>query len=423
MKRQPISADTGGSTPWNAEGEEAKALLELARSVGPRVAATEDQSAQWFASSFRQYAEAQKKPSVWVALGQWRYALALAGTLVVVFALLKVGSLPNREALSFQMKSGAPVAKLIEAKLEPIDLNFSDGTVVTVERATTARVAETTERGARFRLETGRMAFNVVPHANRGQWSVDAGPFQVRVTGTVFTVEWIAAEGSLRVDVTRGHVVVEGAGQRRELGPGDSFHHREPAPARSDPPRAGDAEKTAEPQGLEPPTLPVAPAPSARSEKGPSWPGLVAAGEYATVIDAANQRGVRACLDDCAQDDLRALADAARLSGKAALAERALLAQRARFAGSSDALSAAFLLGRAAEDRHDPKAIGWYDKYLEEAPKGRFAGDALGRKMLLVASGNKQTGAALAAEYLARFPAGPYAGHARGLIEANSRGR
>jgi hypothetical protein len=424
MKRQPISDETGGRTPWTAEGAEAKALLELARSVGPRVAATEDQSAQWFASSFRRYAEAKANPSAWAALGRWRYALAMAGTLaVVVVALLVVGRLPGREALSYQMKSGAPVAQLIEAKLEPIDLNFSDGTVVTVERATTARVAETTERGARFRLETGRMAFNVVPHANRGQWSVDAGPFQVRVTGTVFTVEWIAAEGSLRVDVTRGHVVVEGAGQRRELGPGDSFHHREPAATRSDQPAAGDVEKAAEPQGPEPSASPVVAAPSARSEKGTPWPALIAAGEYATVIEAANQRGVRACLDDCGQDDLRALADAARLSGKASLAERALLAQRARFAGSSDAQSAAFLLGRAAEDRHDPKAIGWYDKYLAEAPKGRFAGDALGRKMLLVATGNKQGGAALATEYLARFPQGPYAGHARGLIEATSRGR
>ncbi|HEX2872382.1 MAG TPA: FecR family protein [Polyangiaceae bacterium] len=421
MKRQPISDETGGRTPWTAEGAEAKVLLDLASSVAPRVAATEDQSAQWFASSFRQYTESQQKPSAWVALGRWRYALALAGTLAVVVALLRVGSLPDREALTYQMKSGAPVAKLIEAKLEPIDLNFSDGTVVTVERATTARVAETTERGARFRLETGRMAFNVVPRADRGQWSVDAGPFQVRVTGTVFTVEWIAAEGSLRVDVTRGHVVVEGAGQRRELGPGDSFHHREPASTRQ--PSADVAEKPAQPQDLEPSASPVSPAPSARSEKGTSWPALIAAGEYAAVIEVANQRGVRACLDDCAQDDLRALADAARLSGKAALAERALLAQRARFAGSSDALAAAFLLGRAAEDRHDPKAVGWYDKYLAEAPKGRFAGDALGRKMLLVANGNKQTGAALAAEYLARFPSGPYAGHARGLIEASSRGR
>jgi FecR protein len=422
MKRQASSDVTGGRTPWTAEGAEANALLDLARSVGPRVAGTEDTSAQWFAASFRQYAEKQKKPSAWAVLGGWRYALALAGALVVAGALFKVSGLPGREALSYQMKSGAPAARLIEAKHEPIDLEFSDGTVVTVERATTARVAETTERGARFRLETGRMAFNVVPHANRGQWSVDAGPFQVRVTGTVFTVEWIAAEGSLRVDVTQGHVVVEGAGQRRELGPGDSFHHREPA-TRSEQPRVDDAEKAAEPQRLAPSALPVAPAPSARSDKGTPWPALIAAGEYATVIEAASQRGVRACLDDCGQDDLRALADAARLSGNAALAERALRAQRARFAGSNDAQSAAFLLGRAAEDRHDPKALGWYDKYLAEAPKGRFAGDALGRKMLLVANGNKQTGAALAAEYLARFPSGPYASHARGLIEAASRGR
>jgi TolA-binding protein len=138
------------------------------------------------------------------------------------------------------------------------------------------------------------------------------------------------------------------------------------------------------------------------------------------VLSLAEQRGLQACLDACSRADLNALADASRLAGHEATAQRALLAQRSRFPGSSEAAAAAFLLGRAAEQRRDPKAVEWYDRYLAEAPSGRFAGDALGRKLLLVAKGDAPAGRELAKQYLARFPSGPYASHARSLIEASS---
>jgi len=425
MKRQVTGGAADRQGHWAPEGAEANAVLELARSVEPRAPDSEVVSAQLFTASFSQYTSAKNKRPTWEGLGGWRYGFAFAAALVAALAFFKLGGLmQGRDVLSYHVKSGAPTGRFIEAKLEPIELDFSDGTVVVVERASKARVSETTRLGARFRLDSGSMAFNVVPNPNRGNWSVDAGPFQVRVTGTIFTVEWIAAEGSLRVDVTRGHVVVEGAGQRRELGPGDSFHHRESATLPSDAASGSDEEHGVEPRILEPSDLPAASGSAPRSgEKGGSWSLLVAAGEFATVLDAANRRGIQSCLDGCAQEDLRALADAARLTGKAALAERALLAQRSRFGGSADAAAAAFLLGRSAEERHDPKAVAWYDKYLAEAPKGRFAGDALGRKMMLLAGSNKTAAAALAEQYLARFAAGPYAGHARSLLEATSRGR
>jgi ferric-dicitrate binding protein FerR (iron transport regulator) len=160
----------------------------------------------------------------------------------VSLALLKAGSLlPRRDALSYRERSGAETGQWIETNLEPMELDFSDGTVVMVDRATKAKLSDATRDGPRFRLISGRMAFQVVPHAAHGLWLVDAGPFQIRVTGTIFTVEWMASEGSLRVDVTRGHVVVEGAGERRELGPGDSFHHRDTPAVASEPPAVSSA--------------------------------------------------------------------------------------------------------------------------------------------------------------------------------------
>ena len=149
----------------------------------------------------------------------------------------------------------------------------------------------------------------------------------------------------------------------------------------------------------------------------------MAAGDYAAVIKEANQQGLQRCLESCAREDLRSLADAARLGGNAALAERALLAQRSRFPGTSDAASAAFLLGRSAESRADSAALGWYETYLKEAPDGRFAGDALGRKMVLLERSNRANAVQIAKQYLARFSSGAYAAHARSLLEAAAKGR
>jgi hypothetical protein len=116
--------------------------------------------------------------------------------------------------------------------------------------------------------------------------------------------------------------------------------------------------------------------------------------------------------------DLRALGDAARYSGNPSLARRAYAAVRARFPSSGEARTAAFLLGRVAEeqDHASSEAVRWYDTYLAEAPGGAFAGDALGRKMVLVSkSQGRDAARPLAERYLQRFPAGPYAAAARDL--------
>lgn len=419
MKQQGTKGTAQPSPAWEAEGAEASAVLGLARSVDATPPDTEERSAQWFAATYRDYSAVQERRRGMSSSRRLYYAGAFAVAAAVAGLFMGVKGLPWRhadDALSYRVKSGASVGRLIESKSDPIELAFSDGTIVSVEPDTRAMVSETTHRGARFRLNSGRMHFNVVPHADRGEWLVEAGAFQVRVTGTIFTVEWIAAEGAFRVDVERGHVVVTGAGQRRELGPGDSFHHREKAR------QTADAARAEEGPAMDVSELPLAPssAPGAASGSadGTAWSELVAAGRFSAVLDAAGRRGVDRCLDSCTQDDLRALADAARLGGKPSVAERALLAQRSRFAGSADAAAAAFLLGRSAEQRHDARAVSWYDSYLAEAPRGRFAQDALGRKMLLVASSDGAAGVALAREYLARFPGGPYSGHAKSLIEA-----
>lgn len=410
---------------WSDDGAEAAALLELARSTQPLERRDEQASEQRFARAFREHVIEQERRG-WSTqlIWSWRHGLVLVGALALVLAVFRLGTRFGEPALSYRVgRSEGTGERRIQTSQEPVALEFSDGTVVTVEPGTLARVAETTRRGARFRLDSGRMSFNVAPHPERGLWSVDAGPFRVRVTGTIFTVEWHAADGSLRVDVTRGRVVVEGAGQRRELGPGDSFQHRE-ATAAAPTSSVAPTPTSSHGDGAGAPAAPAVPS-TRGAAKVERWSSLVAAGDYGAVVEAARQRGFQRCFDGCAREDLSALADAARLSGHGSLAEQALLAQRARFRASEEAAAAAFLLGRSAEERHGAQALEWYDTYLLEAPRGRFAADALGRKMMLLAksSAGRAAALALAQRYLELFPQGSYAPHARSLVEAGDERR
>jgi hypothetical protein len=143
----------------------------------------------------------------------------------------------------------------------------------------------------------------------------------------------------------------------------------------------------------------------------------VAQGKFNAVLEEAERRGLARTLSSGSLEELSALADAARYAGRSAVAKRVLLTARQRFAGSATARDAAFFLGRIAEDGGGG-AIEWYERYVSESPRGPYASQAFGRKMMLL---YKQRGAAaaepIAQEYLKRFPNGPYAAAARKIDE------
>jgi len=116
--------------------------------------------------------------------------------------------------------------------------------------------------------------------------------------------------------------------------------------------------------------------------------------------------------------DLRSLGDAARYTGRTDLAERVYRKLRERFPSSPEARTAAFLLGRIAEEQEHAtgEAVRWYDVYVAEAPAGGFAADALGRKMILVSRlQGRDAARPLAERYLERFPNGTYSAAAHDL--------
>jgi len=107
----------------------------------------------------------------------------------------------------------------------PSTLRFSDGTQATLSPGAQVRVAERTRLGARFVLGDGALGLAVV-HTGRADWRVDAGPYEVVVTGTKFDVRWSRRDETFSLRLREGSVVVRGglagdgvrlrAGQRLE---------------------------------------------------------------------------------------------------------------------------------------------------------------------------------------------------------------
>jgi ferric-dicitrate binding protein FerR (iron transport regulator) len=323
----------------------------------------------------------------------------------------------------------APTARLV----------FDDGSHVSLSPGSRSRVAATTPVGAEVVLEQGRARVHVAHH-ERTSWLVDAGPFAVRVTGTEFLVAWAAESEMLDVWMTSGRVVVKGPvlGDAQPLSAGQHLRARlrdgavqidsapEPPDASAVPvgggaPAPASSEGALAPSAVEAGSTNSAPAPGpfgVASTPAPTWSRLVAAGDFARILREAEAEGIAHAVAARPLADLRALGDAARYLGNGAVARRAFLGVRARYASSPEARTAAFLLGRLAEEQDlAPEQAGrWYDTYLAEAPGGELAGNALGRKMLIVAKLHGRDAArSLADRYLQRFPSGPYAAAARDL--------
>jgi hypothetical protein len=370
------------------------------------------------------------------------YAVVLAAAVSVA----AVGGLARHVVLSPTRRT--PTAALTyrlddaradtEGRIEPDGADsriaFSDGTSIELQAGAKAVVVGSDEHGARLALARGRVHLDVV-HRPGARWVLQAGPFQIDVTGTAFSAEWSDADERLEVKMDHGSVEVTGplsdgpialrAGQElvvrereREtvIRDVDSSTPSEPVPnasAASEPsgPATVDAHGTMSARGRK----------GARSEArgGSTWSAQLAAGEFSTILREAEQRGMDRCVTESTSADLAAIADAARFERRDEIAREALLAQRRRFARTNAAHDAAFLLGRLDEAvGRAPAALHWYDAYLAEAPDGAYASEALGRKMTLTekVSGD-EAARPLARQYVERFPKGTYAADARVLVD------
>ncbi len=322
---------------------------------------------------------------------------------------------------------------LVPSTAPSAHVHFSDGSDLTLAPGARGRIVAIHADGAAIGLESGRATLRVV-HRPGTRWSVDAGPFAIAVTGTAFDVGWSGARELLDVRLRSGSVTIRGplasagiqlnAGQRLIANLKTNqlrIEHLTDDVAENDLP--DEPEKSLEPglspDDVSPHGMDVAPparaGASAPNGSKASWTKRVAAGDFEAVLADAQRAGLDAVLTRSPLADLVALADAARYARRSDVARRALVAQRERFPMTTAARTAAFLLGRLSEGEPE-EAIGWYDRYLREAPNGEFADEALGRKLIAVQRSSGAAGARpIAEQYLRRFPRGAYATRAREL--------
>jgi ferric-dicitrate binding protein FerR (iron transport regulator) len=386
-------------------------------------------------------ARRQERPP-WRAHQSWGLRGAVFAAAVAAAIAMFVRYRGSVEAEAFEVANGSVSSGgyINPTAPEGARMRFADGSEVVLESGARTKVAEVFPNGARVLLEEGKARMHVVPRRD-AKWLVDAGPYTIQVTGTVFDVAWVGPEETLDLWLREGSVVVTGplttqgfvvrAGQhliarvRENLllldgQPSEDFRARlsdvvgeaplpdAPAPAR--PPRAArsaDSRATHGAAGDEPRPL--------------SWSKRLAAGDFEGILADADRRGIDNLLSKAPRAELRVLADAARYARRFDVARRALLAERERFAGSMQASEAAFFLGGLAEADAAPSALEWYERYLTESPQGTYASQAFGRKMMIVHRlRGREAAKPLALGYLNQYPKGPYARYAKNLLETNA---
>jgi len=304
------------------------------------------------------------------------------------------------------------------AEGQPTALRFSDGSSLALHQGGRLRVLATEPKGARVLVEEGTVDVSITPaRVGNKRWSFEAGPFSIAVTGTRFGMSYRALDQWLGVTMHEGEIVVSGpclegptpvsAGGRLDLACGEKPQAPGETPHLTAPP----------PETLAAPEL--GPAPVPRPGRDSAWRELLAAGRLQDGLRAAEQANFAHVCQVASSKELLALADGARLFGRTGRAVAALRVLRQRFPGSPEAPTAAFTLGRIAfEQKHDyAQAATWFSRYLREQPSGPLMGDAFGRLMEARLRAGDQAGArADADQYLRRFPEGPYASQARGIL-------
>ncbi len=381
-------------------------------------------------------------------VGWWRSVAVAALLLVVAGGWLAAG---RGDALGASVQ-GTPLREndwLTAADQLPLDVTFEDRGHVKLAAQARGRLTKLTRSRVELSLEEGLVEVDVKPKSGTA-WTIAAGPYRVEVLGTAFAARWDVARSELDVRVVRGLVRVAGGfldEQGVQLRAGDSLLANaisgrtvmSRAQSRTDTsaaafagaaPEATEARVSAGPElgpSAAAPESPGPPIPEAREQPParptPSLKELGQQARYAEIIARAEELGFDSLMSSLPAADLALLADAARYQKQPARARSVLLALRRRFPGSAEGATATFLLGRlAAEQSRDyAGAAKWFGLYSQEHPSGPMAAEACGRRaQLLALAGDREGARAVATEYLAKYPNGPYAAVSRGLLAGQS---
>lgn len=329
---------------------------------------------------------------------------------------------------------------LIASESIPVGIRLSDKSQINLQPHTTLRLSALSDGVVITRISQGALDVEVM-HQEHTDYQFFAGPFLVKVVGTAFRIAYDPDTQSMDLRMRSGVVEVLGPdGASRMVRGGEVVHLQAPSAANvvgQDASQVEDralsgstsleavaVELDAVPAGEAAPDV-VAPGSSARARvngAGVDFHGLAAQGSFAKIVEIANAHGVGTLLASAPSDQLQELAQAARYTGHLALAERVWLHMSSRFAGRVSGYNATFFLGRLDEQRgRHVSALGRYESYLRSSPKGVYAQEAWGRKLQL---SQKTRGVSatvqVAQQYLERFPSGPYAATAKGILSRSA---
>jgi ferric-dicitrate binding protein FerR (iron transport regulator) len=354
-------------------------------------------------------------------------------------------------------RTGAVGERLVASESAPLPLRFSDGSQVTLPPRAQAHVDALDKHGATVALDEGTVEVAVV-HRSRTRWSIRAGRYEIRVTGTKFSADWDRRTDALTVTMREGSVEVIGPGMKAPArvvggqrlrangvtadGAGAPEVVVEDAAARTIAAREEAAVPEIAPEALEAPVAAEAEQPEAADKSAPAgaragsrarravappapklvaiadtqWHALETKGRYKEALAAAKSE--RLFDDNCARlagPDMVRLADTARLAGDLERADYAYQSAR-RFPAS--AAGALYGLGRVAFDqRHDyAAAASWFQSYVNRFPNGPMAKEAAGLLLESRLNAGDNAGARDAAGiYLRINPHGPLASKARAI--------
>lgn len=352
-----------------------------------------------------------------------------------LLATLAVLLLVRRVLVLEQAPSGppalavTPVRKIVVPRNQTIPMHFADGSRLLLAADTRATVRDLSLGAASVEIETGDAQFQVV-HRAETRWTVRAGPYQVRVTGTKFALEWSPEADRFVLELSEGSVIVSsdssansgvkmGAPERLVIEQG--IWRMSPLPTHGLAQAGNQAQAEpaeARPVGSAPAPLPrrLAPTKTPKSRALPSaWLSLGLQGKFAEAYDDAELLGIEHWARSSGAPELLALAEICRFSGHPQQATSVLTKLRARFPNGEESATAAFQLGRLTGE--GSQAAEWFRTYLGERPSGALAREAAGRLLeVLDRSGNRADAKAAAETYLRRYPSGPHAAFAHEVL-------
>jgi hypothetical protein len=377
-------------------------------------------------------------PLAWFRTRRLQLWTALAFAVVVIPVAWRIAMRPERQALRYFVSGEVAIDArgVLSAQRGAAQLTFTDGSRLDMRARAQLSIAALKPKGSDIRLVDGIIDVDV-KHQSGTAWTFDAGPYVILVKGTSFALGWDAARAHLALRMRSGSVAVvgpggagpftvvatesiflDGAGKSLGSAPADD------TPVAPTPP--GAAASTA-------PLSHVGDTTSAvrrfvgRKDRAAfvhgDWASLLAHGRFEAIVEQAKKSGIDACLTVETEQNLAALADAARYTQRFELARRSLLSLRARFPSTDRARDAAFFLARLSETTgpNAREALSWYDRYLGDTAGGSYAEEALGREMDLLHRNDRSAAArSVAGRYLKAYPHGIYAKAASDILETDS---